>query len=353
MIFDKIKNFERKKINPQPSHSKKLTSPTAVFLLAVLTIFFFLTVSYGYSGINRQPRPLSGKLSISGAWALYPLVARWAEEFQKENPSIKIDLQAGGAGKGIADVLAGLVDIGMVSRSVYPEELARGAMAVAVARDAVVVTLNQKNPFLKLILEKGLSREIFQAIWIEGRIKFWEEIFALKGKTQIHIYTRSDACGAAETWASFLGAHQENLKGIAIYGDPGLAEAVRRDATGIGFNNLNFAYNPQTRAPHAGLAICPFDLNDNGQIDPEENFYEERDRLTAAISSGIYPSPPARDLYLVIKRPVSNTLIKEFLRWVLQEGQNLVEDCGYVALDKKLIEAEKEKISNLAEQERN
>jgi len=46
----------------------------------------------------------------------------------------------------MADVLSGLVDIGMVSREIYQEEIARGALPLAVARDAVVATLNDKNP---------------------------------------------------------------------------------------------------------------------------------------------------------------------------------------------------------------
>ncbi|MDD8020690.1 MAG: substrate-binding domain-containing protein, partial [Acidobacteriota bacterium] len=201
-----------------------------LLVLFIMMNFFFSLPGFllpyssgqGKRAFPGLEKPLAGQISISGAWALYPLAARWAEEFQKENPSIKIDLQAGGAGKGMADVLSGLVDLGMVSREIYPEEIARGALPLAVARDAVVATLNKKNPILKLIEQRGFTREIFRAIWIEGRINYWEEIFGQPGKTPIHLYTRSDACGAAETWAAFLGAHQEDLKGIGIYGDPGL-----------------------------------------------------------------------------------------------------------------------------------
>jgi len=291
-----------------------------------------------------QPSPLSGHLSISGAWALYPLVARWVEEFQKENPAVKVDLQAGGAGKGMADVLSGLVDIGMISREIYPEEASRGAEPFAVALDGVVATLNQKNPFLKLIQEKGLSRGILRAIWVEGRIKYWEEIYGLSGKTPIHLYTRSDACGAAETWAAFLGAHQEDLKGIAIYGDPGLTEAVRRDSFGLGFNNLNFAYNPKTGKPIDGLAIVPLDLNENGLLEDGENYYATRDELLKAISNGRYPSPPARELYLVIKKPLTGKVVKSFLLWVMVKGQNMVAETGYVPLKRETIEAQKKKL---------
>ncbi|MGB9892891.1 MAG: PstS family phosphate ABC transporter substrate-binding protein [Candidatus Saccharicenans sp.] len=299
--------------------------------------------------IRARTFPASGKISISGAWALYPLVVRWAEEFQKENREIKIDLQAGGAGKGMADVLNGLVDIGMVSREVYPEEISRGAVPLSVARDAVVGTLNKNNPHLRTILRKGLDQEVLKAIFVEGKIKYWEEIFGYPGKTPIHVYTRSDACGAAETWAAFLGAHQEDLKGIAIYGDPGLAEAVRRDPLALGFNNLNFAYNPKSLEPHQGLAIVPLDLNHNGQLEPEENFYPNRNQLTAAISRGLYPSPPARNLYLVIKVAPSNPLSILFLEWVLNRGQELVEEVGYLRLDDLTIQKEKQKIKELKE----
>lgn len=338
---------------------KKIKSKKTILEAKFLAILFIiLNLSFGRpaslqpfslaldgQAIASQEKLLSGQLSISGAWALYPLAVRWVEEFKKANPAVKIDLQAGGAGKGMADVLSGLVDIGMVSREIYQEEIARGALPLAVARDAVVATLNDKNPVLKLVQEKGLTREIFQAIWIEGRIKYWEEIFGQPGKTPIHLYTRSDACGAAETWAAFLGGHQEDLKGIAIYGDPGLAEAVRQDPAGLGFNNVNFAYHPETGRPHPGLTIGPLDIDGNGRLDPAENFYARRDDLTLAISRDLYPSPPARELYLVVKKPISHQLVRAFLWWVLDQGQQYTGEAGYVALAQNLIQVEKQKLT--------
>ena len=63
---------------------------------------------------------LSGQISISGAFALYPMTVKWAEEFRKIHPGVRIDISAGGAGKGIADALSGMVEIGMVSREINP-----------------------------------------------------------------------------------------------------------------------------------------------------------------------------------------------------------------------------------------
>ena len=213
-------------------------------------------LSGALTGCAQTPVP-QGRVSISGAWALYPMVVKWAEEYQKLYPKVKIDVQAGGAGKGIADALAGMVDFGMVSRDVHPTEIEKGALPFAVTKDAVVPMIHAKNPYLKALLEKGLTQKAFTQIWITKTATTWADVLGGKAPAPIHVFTRSDACGAAETWAAFLGKRQEDLAGVAVYGDPGLADAVRRDPLGIGFNNVNFAYDPKTLVPVAGLVAAP------------------------------------------------------------------------------------------------
>jgi phosphate transport system substrate-binding protein len=286
-----------------------------------------------------QVEELKGTVSLSGAWALYPMALKWAEEFTKLHPGVRVDVQAGGAGKGIADALAGAVDLGMVSRAIHPAELDRGAFAVAVCKDAVVPTISAKNPLLSQVLQAGVEKETFAAIWITEAARTWGDVLGGGDRTPLHVYTRSDACGAAETWADFLGKKQEDLTGIGVYGDPGLAEAVRRDPLGVGYNNINYAYDAVTKKPVAGLAILPIDLDGNGKIDETENFYQDRDAVTAAIARGAYPSPPARDLYLVSKGKPGKRVLVDFLKWILGEGQKYVPETGYIALSpEKLTE---------------
>lgn len=296
------------------------------------------------------PGELQGTIRVSGAWALYPMVVKWSEEFQKIHPDVRIDLSAGGAGKGMADVLGGMVDIGMVSRGIYPEEIEKGAFWVAVTKDAVVPTVNEANPALEDLLSTGITKQALIDLWIMGAKTTWGEVVGADADADadvaddIHVYTRSDACGAAKTWATFLGEyHQEDLRGVAVYGDPGLAEAVRQDALGIGYNNLNFAYDAKTGVPVTGIRVIPIDLNENGLIDENENFYGTKFELMEAIETGAYPSPPARDLNLVTKG-VPTGLTKEFIDWCLTEGQQYVTETGYVPLPEEKIEAERKKI---------
>jgi phosphate transport system substrate-binding protein len=298
------------------------------FLSSLLIAAFLIAPIFG----QTASKPLEGSISISGAWALYPMVLKWAEEFKKIHPRVKIDVQAGGAGKGMADVLAGMADLGMVSRDINPEEMKKGASPFAVTKDGVVPTASAKNPFLGELLKKGLTRQQFIDIWISGKDVAWGRLLGTGDKSVVHVFTRSDACGAAETWAAYLGKKQEDLGGIGVYGDPGLAEAVRRDPLGIGFNNINFAYDARTLKPVEGIAIVPIDLDGSGGIEDAERFTATRDEITGAIARKVYPSPPARDLYLVAKgRPASATAV-EFLRWVLTDGQTYVPETGYIRL---------------------
>src|SRR5512133_3754105 len=285
---------------------------------------------------------LSGQLIISGAFALYPMTIKWAEEFRKLHPDVRIDISAGGAGKGIADALSGMVEIGMVSREINPEEIKKGAYPIAVTKDAVVPVVSAQNPVLNDILAKGLKKDAGNNIWITGRVKDWSQVLAVKSKAPVHIYTRSDACGAAEMWAKYYGKKQEDLLGVGVFGDPGLAQAVKKDPLGIGFNNIGYAYDAKTKKPVSGLRVLPIDLNNNGKIDPDENFYNSMNDIIAAIASGKYPSPPARELYFVTKgNPKNNKVLSEFIRWVLTDGQKYVHEAGFIALPKDKLEVEK------------
>jgi len=162
----------------------------------------------------------------------------------------------------------------------------------------------------------------------------------------ISLYTRSDSCGAAETWAQYLDGHkQDNLKGTAIYGDPGVAKAVQDDARGIGFNNIGYAYDTNTGLQVKGLRMVPIDIDENGRIDEWEDFYGTKQELTSAIADGLYPSPPARDLHFVTKNEFSG-LTAEFVRWVLTDGQQYVGEAGYVALSYAKIQEGLDKLGD-------
>jgi phosphate transport system substrate-binding protein len=286
---------------------------------------------------------LSGNISISGAFALYPITVKWAEEFKKLHPGVKIDIQAGGAGKGITDVLSKVTDIGLVSRELNDAEYKKGAFPVSVTKDAVIPTISTSSPYKVELYKRGIKKEAFNNIFITGKYQTWNAL-GFKSAAPIHVYTRSDASGAAETWASYFGKKQEDLLGVAVFGDPGLAQAVKRDPNGIGFNNIVYIYDSKTNKPTNGVIPVPIDINNNGKLDSNENFYGDIDKLVAAIVAGKYPSPPARDLYYVTVGKPKNPIVKEFIKYILTDGQKFIAEAGYIKLSKEKLTKELKKL---------
>jgi phosphate transport system substrate-binding protein len=324
-------------------HWKTLVVFAFLALLTASLVFFVSPSSSQDSKSDSKARRAQGTIRVSGAWALYPMMVKWGEEYQKLHPELRIDISAGGAGKGAADALAGLVDIGMVSREIKPDEIAQGGFFLPVVKDAVFPVINEGNPALSKILAKGIKKSTFIDFWIDGKTLTWGEITGTSVKQKVQVYTRSDACGAAETWAQYLGGKkQEDLVGIGVYGDPGLAEAVRKDPVGIGYNNLNFAYDSQSGLPMAGLRIVPIDVNENGKVDPKE-VLDKKSKAIIAVASGVYPSPPARDLYLLTKNEFKGSA-KDFVRWILTDGQKYVSEVGYINLRKDQIKKDLKKL---------
>ena len=304
-------------------------------LIIILLVLSFIKIS-SYAALAEEKVP-EGTLTLSGAWAIYPTAVAWAEAFQNKYPKVKIDVSAGGAGKGATDAIAGLVDIGMVSRDPDPAEIKKGIVPVYILHDAVFPVTSDKNPVLADLLKKGVKKQTWVDIYISGLISTWDQVIGRKADKKIHLYTRSDSCGAAQSWAVYLDKKQEDLRGVGIYGDPGLLEAAKRDPIGVGFNNFSYVFTREGSVV-SGARLVPIDSNENGIADPDE-VYQKREQAIKAIRAGRYPA--TRKNYFFVKGKPAG-LVKEFIEFTLSdEGAKVVDEIG---ASLSLPEAEREKI---------
>jgi len=301
-------------------------------LIAVVILASLILTACGSSAPAPAEGELSGTISVSGAFALYPMMTVWAEEFTKIHPDVQFDVQGGGAGKGMTDTIAGAVDIGMISRSIKPEEESQDIFWVSVTKDAVFPIISAENPVAEQILAKGISQEVFAKIYVTGEIKTWGEVVGDPSITdEIHVFTRSDAAGAAEQWAKYAGGKaQEDLKGIGVNGEPSMVDTIIKDPLGIGYGNLNSIFDLSGGGLVPGIIIPPVDINANGQVDDGE-LYKVKEDAFGAVADGIYPSPPSRFENLATKGKPSGVTLA-FIEWILTDGQQYLEAAGYVPL---------------------
>ena len=301
-----------------------------------LLVLGLLLVTSACSPSAQSGGSLVGEITISGAYALYPLLMRWAEDFQKINPEVRFDIATGGAEKGMEDLLAQKTDIGMVSREITADEMSQGAFPILVAKDAVFPMISAENPVVTELFTYGVTRETLVKIFISDEIKTWGQVVGKSEITdEIHVYTRTEICGAADAWGRYLGGGQTDLLGDGRVGDPGIIRALANDPFGIGYCNQVYAYS-LGNIPPEGTLILPIDLNANGQADPEE-ILDTFEKAASAVAAGLYPAPPSRFLYLVTNGKPSD-LVQAFLLWALIDGQDHVDRCGYMALPSIQIE---------------
>ena len=70
---------------------------------------------------------------------------------------------------------------------------------------------------------------------------------------------------------------------------------------------------------------------------------ETKAEAVQAIADGKYPSPPARMLNLVTKGKPSG-LVRDFLLWIVGDGQKFLDEAGYVPLTPEQVAAAQEKL---------
>lgn len=301
-------------------------------LTPLLAVFLVFSSCQHKETDNVGTDNLQGSISISGAFALYPMAVEWTNEFSARHPQVRIDLSSGGAGKGMTDVINGMVDFAMLSREPHDEEREKGAIDFTVAKDAVLPVFSSSNPLHDKIMAHGITADDARKIWITGEYTTWGQLLGTSDNNPIHVYTRSDACGAAQTFAAWFDAVQEDLRGTAVYGDPGISKAVIDDPLGIGFNNMAYAYDSETLNLQEGLSVLPLDIDGNKSVSDDEKLYDTRSSIAKAIEEGGFPAPPSRNLYLVTNGIPSDTTSLEFLKFVISEGQEFNEPNGYVRI---------------------
>ncbi len=295
--------------------------------------FLLITTGFFMAGCGQKQ---SKTVRVSGAWALYPLMTVWAEEYNSlhQKDGLVVKVAGGGSGKGVSDALNDQVDIGMLSRPPAAEELKQGMFPIAVVKDSVVAAINKNNPVIDEIYKQGLSQQDLENIFLK-KVHTWGEVVGNTNGEEITVFGRSDASGAAKTWANYLGDYTQNEiqhKADANFnGDLPLARAVKNEETAIGFNNLNFAYNVETGKFAHKIRPVPLDLNNNNQLETSEDFYGDRNSFLKAVEINRYPSPPARRIFVIARGPFEKKA-QAFVNWILTDGQQYVTPNGYVKL---------------------
>jgi phosphate transport system substrate-binding protein len=281
-----------------------------------------LAFLWSLAGCGPQPQgrgvEASGparSIENKGSDTLVNLALAWAEAYIALRPEVRISVTGGGSGTGIAAMINGTVDIANASRAMKAEEVAAARangitpVEFTVARDAIAVVVNPSNPVDRLTLRQ-LS-DIYTS-----RITNWSQVGG--PDRPIVLLSRESNSG---TYVYFLenvvrmGEKSDLLFSpdtLLMPSSEGISAEVRQNPNAIGYDGLGYVTPDQKVIAVSQGADGPYVLPS-----------------IATVNDGSYPI--SRPLFMYTAGEPGGE-IATYLDWVLNDGQVLVSELGFVPL---------------------
>ncbi|MEN9867594.1 MAG: hypothetical protein RL748_3184, partial [Pseudomonadota bacterium] len=173
--------------------------------LALVAACFGLTL---LAGCGKNSASGNTRLTLTGSSTIAPLAQELGQRFEQLHPGVKVDVQAGGSARGIAEARSGLADIGLVSRGPKAEEA--DLKWHTIARDGVAIIVHNSNPV------KELSPQQIVAIY-QGKERNWQ---SLGGNAQpISVVNKAEGRSTLELFLHYFGLKASEIKADVVIGD--------------------------------------------------------------------------------------------------------------------------------------
>ncbi len=109
------------------------------------------------------------KVATDGSTSMEKVIGALREAFEGLHSDVTFTYNPTGSGTGITAVAEGRCDIGLSSRALKDEEIAKGLVGTTLAYDGIAVIVNNENPV------ENLTLETIAKIYI-GEITNWSEV---------------------------------------------------------------------------------------------------------------------------------------------------------------------------------
>jgi len=275
---------------------------------------------------------ISGNLNSVGSDTLANLMTLWAEEFNKQYPSVQVQIQAAGSSTAPPALTESTSNFGPMSRKMKPKEMEAfekkhgyKPTAIPVAIDALAVYVHKDNPI------EGLSIAQVDSIFSVTRLcgnptdtKVWGDV-GLVGdwvKRPVQLFGRNSVSGTYGYFkkkALCKGDYKNTVNEQP--GSASVVQSVTNSLSGIGYSGIGYRTS--------GIRAVP--------LSKEGDVFIDASAENAA--SGKYPL--SRFLFVYINKNPSQPLTPletEFLKMILsKEGQQVVIKDGYIPLSNNII----------------
>jgi phosphate transport system substrate-binding protein len=311
------------------------------------------------------------KLTGAGATFPYPIYSKWFSEYSAAHPGVEINYQSIGSGGGIKQVTAGLVDFGAADVPMNDDQLASSKIKlvhIPTVLGAVVPIFNVTG-VSDLKFAPDVLADIFLGkitTWNDGRIAKDNPGVKLPNET-INVIHRAEGSGTSFIFTDYLskvskdwlngpgrGAALNWPKGIGGKGSEGVSGLVRQLPGAIGYVELTYALQNHiafgevknsagnwVKASIAGVTEAAASV--------KQMPADYRVSITNAPGANAYPISSFTWMLVPVQAQdaAKGKVLKDFLNWMLNSGENEVSSVYFAPLPKALVDKEHVTINNL------
>ncbi len=318
--------------------------------------------------------PAKPRLNGAGSTFVYPMMSRWAAEYDKAK-GVEINYQSIGSGGGIQQMTAKTVDFGCTDGPMNEEQLQKAretggeVLHIPLVMGAVVPAYNLEEVKEPLVFNGPLLADIFL-----GKIKKWDDkaIRDLNPGVKlppkdIGVVHRSDGSGTTYVWVDYLSKVSPEWKkkvGVAVAvdwpvgkgarGNEDVAALVKETPGAIGYIELAYGLRNDIKfgkvVNKAGEAITPNLKSITAAADNSLSNIPEDLRYSITDSDGkdSYPICGTTWAILYVNQPADKgRQVVDFLRWCTHDGQQFCDDLNYAKLPKGLVEKVDRKLDSV------
>jgi len=332
----------------------------------MLVVLFLLSALAATAGAQSNPL----LLNAAGATFPYPIYSKWFDTYHTAHPNIQINYQSIGSGGGIRQLLAGTVDFGASDGPMSDEQLAQAKFKILhfpTVLGAVIPTYNVAGVSTGL----NFTQKALAGIYL-GTITKWNDPEIAKPNPgvklpgdDIVVVHRSDGSGTSFIFTDFLSKASDDWKnkvgkgtsvnwpvGLGGKGNEGVSGLVKQTPDAIGYVELIYAVQndiPYGRVQNADGKFVKADLAGVTAAAASVKDLPEDFRVSITNAPGATSYPISSFTWLLIPAQISDAqkrdAIKDFLKWMLVDGQKYNEGLSYAQLPKSVIVKETKAIS--------
>jgi phosphate transport system substrate-binding protein len=332
----------------------------------MLVVLFLLSALAATAGAQSNPL----LLNAAGATFPYPIYSKWFDTYHTAHPNIQINYQSIGSGGGIRQLLAGTVDFGASDGPMSDDQLAQAKFKILhfpTVLGAVIPTYNVAGVSTGLnFTQKALAGIYLGTItkWNDPEIARPNPGVKLPGDDIVVVH-RSDGSGTSFIFTDFLSKASDDWKnkvgkgtsvnwpvGLGGKGNEGVSGLVKQTPDAIGYVELIYAVQndiPYGRVQNADGKFVKADLAGVTAAAASVKDLPEDFRVSITNAPGATSYPISSFTWLLIPAQISDAqkrdAIKDFLKWMLVDGQKYNEGLSYAQLPKSVIVKETKAIS--------